>query len=93
MSRVFGGYADNRAATQDGAGVVTVSPATKAIARSVPSYWRFDARASYEFSDRVSLSVNVQNLTDKVYFAQAFTNHYATLAPGRSAFATLSIRY
>ncbi|WP_375197588.1 TonB-dependent receptor [Sphingobium sp.] len=93
MSRVFGGYADNRTATQDSAGLVTVSPATRVIARSVPSYWRFDARAGYEFSDKVSLSVNVQNLTDKVYFAQAYTNHYATLAPGRSAFATLSVKY
>ncbi|WP_242124382.1 TonB-dependent receptor [Sphingobium sp. Sx8-8] len=93
MSRVFGGYADNRTATQDSAGVVTINPATRIIARSVPSYWRFDARASYEFSDRIGLSINVQNLTDKVYFAQAYTNHYATLAPGRSAFATLSVKY
>ncbi len=93
MSRVFGGYADDRKATQDSTGVVTVSPATKIIARSVPSYWRFDARASYEFSDRVGLSVNVQNLTDKVYFSQAYTNHYATIAAGRSAFATLSVKY
>lgn len=93
MSRVFGGYSDDRKATQDSSGVVTVSPATRIIARSVPSYWRFDARASYEFSDKVGLSVNVQNLTDKLYFSQAYTNHYATIAAGRSAFATLSVKY
>ncbi|KEQ53938.1 TonB-dependent receptor [Sphingobium chlorophenolicum] len=93
MSRVFGGYADNRAATQNGAGVVTVSPATRIIARSVPSYWRFDARASYEFDERIGLSVNIQNLTNKTYFSQAFSNHYATMAAGRSAFATLSVKY
>ncbi|PJG48858.1 TonB-dependent receptor [Sphingobium sp. LB126] len=93
MSRVYGGYADNRTATQNSAGVVTVSPATKIIARSVPSYWRFDARASYDFNEKIGLSVNVQNLTDKSYFSQAYSNHYAMLAPGRSAFATLSIKY
>ncbi|WP_176590121.1 TonB-dependent siderophore receptor [Sphingobium sp. EM0848] len=93
MSRVFGGYADNRTATQDSTGVVTVNPATKIIARSVPSYWRFDARASYDFNEKISLAVNIQNLTDKTYFTQAYTNHYAAIAPGRSAFATLSVKY
>jgi len=92
-SRVYGGYTDNRAATQNAAGVITVTPATKTILRSIPGYWRFDARAGFEFSRRVNLSVNVQNLTNKTYFSQAYTAHYATIAPGRSAFATLSIRY
>jgi catecholate siderophore receptor len=92
-SRVFGGYADNRAATQTTAGVVTVSPATKVLYRTVPAYWRFDARASYRFSRQIELSVNVQNLTDKTYFNQAYTSHYAAIAPGRSAFGTLTVRY
>ena len=34
-SRVFGGYADNRAATQNNAGVVTVSPATNRNAQTI----------------------------------------------------------
>lgn len=92
MSRVFGGYADNRYVSGTGASAVVV-PATVVIARSVPSYWRFDARAGYAFNQNLELSVNVQNLTDKRYFAQAYSSHYATLAPGRSAFATLSFRY
>lgn len=92
-SRVFGGYADNRAATQTAAGVVTVTPATKVLYRTVPEYWRFDARASYRFNRNVELSVNVQNLTDKTYFNQAYTSHYAAIAAGRSAFATLNVRY
>ncbi len=92
-SRVFGGYADDRAATQTAAGVVTVSPATRILARAVPAYWRFDARLNYAVSDAVGLSVNVQNLTDKAYFNQVYTNHYASIAPGRSAFATLSVKY
>jgi catecholate siderophore receptor len=92
-SRVFGGYADNRAATQNAAGVVTVSPATKILERTIPGYWRFDARAGYKLTDSVELSVNVQNLTDKTYFTQAYTSHYATIAPGRSAFATIAVKF
>jgi catecholate siderophore receptor len=92
-SRVYGGYADNRSATQTAAGVVTVNPATKTNLRSIPGYWRFDARAAVQITPRIELSVNVQNLTDKAYFTQAYTAHYATIAPGRSAFATLAVRY
>ena len=67
-SRIYGNFSDNRAATQTAAGVVTVSPATKIIARSVPDYWRFDARVGYTINDHLDVSVNLQNLTDKVYF-------------------------
>ncbi|SDD53387.1 catecholate siderophore receptor [Sphingomonas sp. YR710] len=93
VSRVYGGYGDNRTATQTTAGVITVTPATKTIARSIPGYWRFDARAGYKINDHVDVSVNVQNLTNKTYFSQAYTSHYATLAASRSAFATVNFRY
>ncbi len=93
MSRVFGGYADNRTATQNAAGVVTVNPATKVLVRTVPEYWRFDARIGYTINEHFDVSVNVQNLTDKVYFPQAYTAHYASIAPGRSAFATLGVKF
>lgn len=92
-SRVFGGYADNRSASQTTAGVITVNPATKVLLRTIPAYWRFDARAGYKLTDQVELSVNVQNVTDQVYYSQAYTSHYATIAPGRSAFATISFKY
>jgi catecholate siderophore receptor len=92
-SRVFGGYSDNRSASQTSAGVITVTPATKVLYRTIPGYWRFDARASYRFSRQVEVSVNVQNLTDKTYFNQAYTAHYASIAPGRSAFGTLTVKY
>jgi catecholate siderophore receptor len=92
-SRVYGGYADNRSATQTAAGVIAINPATRTNLRSIPGYWRFDARAAFEITKRIELSVNVQNLTDKAYFSQAYTAHYATIAPGRSAFATLAVRY
>ena len=92
-SRVFGGYADNRTATQSRAGVVTINPATTVLARSVPAYWRFDARAGFKVSKAIELSVNVQNLTNKRYYSQAYSSHYATIAPGRSAFATAAVKY
>ena len=91
--RVFGGYADNRSATQTAAGVVTVNPATKVLYRTIPGYVRFDATAGYEISDRLDVRLNVQNLTDKKYFSQAYASHYATIAPGRSAFVTLDVKY
>lgn len=92
-SRVFGGYQDNRSATQNAAGVVTVVPATKVISRTIPEYWRFDARLGYKVTDQIELSVNVNNVTDETYFTQAYTSHYATIAPGRSAFATLGFKF
>ena len=91
-SRVFGGYADNRYVQGTGASAVVV-PATVVIARSVPAYWRFDARASLDLTKRLKLSVNVQNLTDKRYFSQAYSSHYAIMAPGRTAFATLQASF
>ena len=86
-SRVYGGYADLRT-IQNGAVVVT-----KQLARAVPGYTRFDLSAAYKISPHLDLRLNVQNLTDKRYYNQAYSSHYASIAPGRSAFATLSIRY
>ncbi len=93
VSRVYGGYADNRKASQTAAGVVTVTPATTVLARSIPSYWRFDARASYKLTERIGLSVNANNLTNKRYFSQAYSSHYASVAPGRTVFGTVSLSY
>ena len=93
QSRVYGGYQDNRAATQTAAGVVTVIPATKTLYRSTPSYWRFDARASIDLTPNLALSVNAQNLTNKAYFNQTFTTHYAGIAPGRTVFGTVNVKF
>ncbi|MBN8816940.1 MAG: TonB-dependent receptor [Sphingomonas sp.] len=91
--RQFGGYADNRTATQTAAGVVTVNAATKTLYRMVPAYWRFDARASYRLTDNVAVSVNAQNLTDKAYFSNVYASHYASIAPGRTVFGTLEFKF
>jgi catecholate siderophore receptor len=93
MDRQFGGYADNRAATQTAGGVVTVTPATKVLYRMIPSCWRFDARASYKLTNNILLSVNAQNLTDKVYFNQVYTSHYASIATGRTVFGSVEFKF
>ncbi len=93
MGKVIGGYQDNRTATQTVAGVVTVNPATKLIVREVPSYWRFDARASFALTPNIELAVNAQNLANKTYFNQVFTTHYASIAPGRTVFGTVNFKF
>ncbi|GAB7547991.1 TonB-dependent receptor [Cupriavidus sp. 8B] len=59
----------------------------------VPSYWRFDAMASYRINKNVALQLNVFNLADKVYYNQAYASHYASIAPGRSGVLSLNVRY
>jgi len=93
MGRQFGGYADNRSASQDANGVITVNPATKVLYRTIPGYWRFDARASFKLTDNVQVSVNAQNLTDKAYYSQAFSSHYASIAAGRTVFGTVEFKF
>ncbi len=69
------------------------SPASATITRSIPGYWRFDGTASAKINDRVSLRVNVQNIFDKRYYDRTYTTHFVNIAAGRSAFATLSLKY
>ena len=59
----------------------------------VPSYVRWDAMATYEIDPRFSLQLNIQNLTDKRYFNQTYTRHFATVAPGRLSFLTLNMKF
>ncbi|WP_416347211.1 TonB-dependent receptor [Castellaniella sp.] len=60
---------------------------------SIPSYWRFDAMVGYQFSKTVDLQVNVNNLANKTYYDKAYASHYASIAPGRSAVATLNLHF
>ncbi|HWW66080.1 MAG TPA: TonB-dependent siderophore receptor [Sphingomonadaceae bacterium] len=63
------------------------------VTRSIPGYWRFDATASVRLTDNVTLRANVQNLFDKRYYDRTYSTHFVSIAPGRSAFATLSLKY
>lgn len=55
----------------------------------VPSYWNFDAMASYQFTKNFQVQLNVYNLTNELYYAQYYGGH-AVPAAGR--YATLRAR-
>ncbi|WP_426143470.1 TonB-dependent receptor [Pseudomonas sp. DWP3-1-2] len=59
----------------------------------VPSYWRYDAMASYALTKNVDLQLNLQNLTDKRYYDQVFTTHYAHMAAGRTALMSANFHF
>jgi catecholate siderophore receptor len=51
----------------------------------IPDYWRYDAMAAFAVGSKISLRVNLQNLTDEVYYVRPYQNHYASLGAARSA--------
>ena len=59
----------------------------------VPSYTTYDAMASFVISDRTLLQVNLQNLTDEVYYVRPYASHYASLGPSRSAVLSATIQF
>lgn len=60
---------------------------------AVPSYWRFDAMATYRINKKLEVQLNVLNVLNRTYYDQVYPTHYASMAPGRSAFVTLKARY
>jgi catecholate siderophore receptor len=46
----------------------------------LPSYTRFDASAYYDVSDTMRVQLNVENLTDKLYYPNSHSTHQATVA-------------
>lgn len=51
----------------------------------LPAFTRFDAAAFYDLNDRVRLQVNIENLTDELYFPNSHSTHQATVAPPLNA--------
>lgn len=88
MGKVYGGFSDTRTANADG--TITVS---KTRATYVPAYWRFDANASYKINRMISLRVSALNITNKLYYDQAYATHYAHQAAGRTVIGTVSVKY
>ena len=80
MSKVYGGYAF-------GANAQTIR------AVYVPGYWRFDADASWRATDHVTLKLAAQNLTDTLYYDEAYASHYAHQAAGRTVIGSLVVKY
>ena len=79
VSKSFGG-------NQGGAG----GGANKVYA---PSYWRYDAFASWTINKKADLQLNVQNLTNERYILRTNGVHHADPAPGRQAILTLNVKY
>ncbi|NVK54963.1 MAG: TonB-dependent siderophore receptor [Alteromonadaceae bacterium] len=55
----------------------------------LPSYTRIDASAYYDIRDDLSVQVNIENLTDELYFPNAHATHQVTVAPPINAMVTL----
>ncbi|MBX2846707.1 MAG: TonB-dependent siderophore receptor [Acidiferrobacterales bacterium] len=56
----------------------------------LPSYTRFDASAYYDISEKLRLQLNIENLTDELYFPNAHSTHQVTVAAPLNAMVTLS---
>ncbi len=59
----------------------------------LPSYTRVDAAAYYDWSDNIRLQVNIENLTDELYFPNAHSTHQATVPQPINALFTVSGRF
>ncbi|MEQ1497439.1 MAG: TonB-dependent siderophore receptor [Novosphingobium sp.] len=75
-----------------GLGVVHQSGQFATISNAVwlPGFTRLDAAAYYDVSDRFSLQLNVENLTDQVYFSSAHSDN--NIQPGDPINAKLTAR-
>jgi catecholate siderophore receptor len=56
----------------------------------LPSYTRVDASAYYDVSEKLRVQLNVENLTDELYFPNAHSTHQATVGAPLNAMFTLT---
>ncbi len=61
----------------------------QSVEPTLPSYTRIDAAAYYNISDKVRLQLNVENLTDELYYPNSHTDFNVTV--GQSINARLSL--
>ncbi|MEE4296367.1 MAG: TonB-dependent siderophore receptor [Wenzhouxiangella sp.] len=59
----------------------------------LPSYTRVDAAAYYDVSDTLSLQLNIENLTDTLYFPKSHSTHQATVGAPLNGQLTVEWRY
>ncbi|MEP4052439.1 MAG: TonB-dependent siderophore receptor [Litorimonas sp.] len=57
---------------------------------TLPSYTLFDAAAYYDVSDDLRLQVNIENLTDTLYFPNSHSTHQVTVGAPLNARFTIS---
>ena len=58
-------------------------------------WWRFDAFAEYKITKDIELKVSGINLTNELYYDAIYqaTDTFAFVAPGRSGYVTLKVKY
>lgn len=59
----------------------------------LPSYVRLDAAAYYNVSENVRLQLNIENLTDELYFPNSHSDHQATVGAPINARFSVSGRF
>jgi len=59
----------------------------------LPAFTRFDAAAYYDVNDDVRVQVNIENLTDELYFPTSHSTHQATVGAPLNARFTVSGRF
>ena len=57
---------------------------------TLPSFTRIDAAAYYDIREDVRMQVNIENLTDELYFPTSHSTHQATVAAPLNARFTVS---
>lgn len=55
--------------------------------------WRFDAMARYDINRKLSVQLNLNNLTNETVYDASHVGIFAKVAPGRSAMLTVKYRY
>jgi len=59
----------------------------------LPSYTRVDASAYYNVSDSLSVQLNIENLTDELYFPNSHSTHQATVGAPINALLTITGKF
>ena len=60
---------------------------------TLPAYTRADAAAYYDISDTMRVQLNIENLTDELYYPTSHSTHQASVAPPLNAKITLSGKF
>ena len=63
------------------------------LTKGASGYARYDAMVAYRIDRNLTVQLNLYNLGDKVYYNGVRSPHYATMAAGRSAVASLKWTY
>lgn len=63
------------------------------VTKGASGYARYDAMVAYQIDRNLTVQLNLYNLGDKVYYSGVRSPHYATMAAGRSAVASLKWTY